>query len=128
MAGSKSNALRNSQADSLVANLDSIELKDSGGTTIAEGSGISWDAASSGSVSPSSDVTLTGNANAGSGTDATAARQYDSGASGEEISSLNVTQTGGGGDIELDNTNISDGQTVTIPASNFDITEPSSTA
>jgi len=68
MAGSKSNALRNSQADSLVANLDSIELKDSGGTTIAEGSGISWDAASSGSVSPSADITLTGNSNAGGGT------------------------------------------------------------
>jgi hypothetical protein len=128
MAGSKSNALRNSQADSLVANLDSIELKDSSGTTIAEGSGISWDAASSGSVSPSSDVTITGNSNAGSGTDAANARQYDSGASGEEINNLDVTQTGGGGDIELDNTNISDGQTVTIPAGNFDITEPSSTA
>jgi tripartite-type tricarboxylate transporter receptor subunit TctC len=128
MAGTKSNALRNSQADSLVANLDSIELKDSSGTTIAEGSGISWDAASSGSVSPSSDITLTGNSNAGGGTDATDARIYDSGASGEEINSLNVTGTGGGGDVELDNTSVADGQTVTLPQGNVSITEPSSTA
>jgi hypothetical protein len=128
MAGTKSTALRNSQADSLVSNLDSMELKDTNGNVIAEGSGISWDAASSGSVSPSSDITLTGNSNAGGGTDATDARVYDSGASGEEINSLNVTQTGGGGDIELDNSNISDGQTVTLPSGNVSITEPSSTA
>jgi hypothetical protein len=128
MAGTKSNALRNSQADSLVANLDSIELKDSGGNTIAEGSGISWNAASSGSVSPSSDITLTGNSNAGGGTNATDGRIYDSGASGEEVSSLNVTSTGGGGDIELDNVNIADGQTITLPQGNVSITEPSSTA
>jgi len=128
MAGTKSSALRNSQADSLVANLDSIELKDTNGTTIAEGSGISWNAASSGSVSPSADITLTGNANAGGGTNATDGRIYDSGASGEEINSLNVTSTGGGGDIELDNVNIADGQTVTLPSGNVSITEPSSTA
>jgi hypothetical protein len=128
MAGTKSSALRNSQADSLVSNLDSIELKDSGGTVIAEGSGISWDAASSGSVSPSADITLTGNANAGGGTNATDGRIYDSGGSGEEINSLNVSSTGGGGDIELDNVNIADGQTVTLPQGNVSITEPSSTA
>jgi len=128
MAGTKSSALRNSQADSLVANLDSIELKDSGGTVIATGSGISFNAASSGSVSPSADITLTGNANAGSGTTATSARIFDSGASGEEINSLVVSGTGGGGDVELDNTSVADGQTVTLPQGNVSITEPASTA
>lgn len=128
MAGTKSTELRSSQADSLVSNLDSMELKDTNGNTIAEGSGISWDAASSGSVSPSSDITLTGNANAGGGTDATDARVYDSGASGEEINSLTVTSTGGGGDVELDNTSVADGQTVTLPQGNVSITEPASTA
>jgi len=128
MAGTKSSALRNSQADSLVANLDSIELKDSGGTVIATASGISFNAASVGSVSPSADITLTGNANAGSGTTATSARIFDSGASGEEINSLNVTGTGGGGDVELDNTSVANGQTVTLPQGNVSITEPASTA
>lgn len=128
MAGTKSNALRNSQADSLVANLDSIELKDTNGNTIATGSGISFNAASGGSVTPSADITLTGNANAGSGTTATSARIFDSGSTGEEINSLVVSGTGGGGDVELDNTSVADGQTVTLPQGNVSITEPASTA
>ena len=124
----KNTALRNSQADSLVANLDSIELIDGGGTVIATGSGISFAAASNGEVSPSSDVSITGNASAGSGTDADSARLFDSGGSGEEINSLNVTSTvSGGGSLQLDNTNVADGQTITISASNFTITEPAST-
>ena len=123
----KNTALRNSQADSLVANLDSIELLDGSSNVIATGSGISFAAASSGEVSPSSDVTITGNANAGSGTDADSARLFDSGGSGEEINSLTVTATGSGGDVQLDNTNIADGQTITISSSNFTITEPAST-
>ena len=123
----KNTALRNSQADSLVANLDSIELLDGSGTVIATGSGISFAAASNGEVSPSSDVTITGNANAGSGTDADSARLFDSGGSGEEINSISVTSTGGGGILQLDNTNIADGQTITISSSNFTITEPAST-
>lgn len=124
----KSSALRNAQADNLVANLDSIELQDTNGNVIASGSGISFAAASGGSVSPSSDVTLTGNANAGGGTNATGGRLFDSGSTGEEINSLTVTTSGGGGDIELDNTNVADGQTITIPSGNFTITEPQSTA
>lgn len=128
MAGTKSSALRNSQADNLVANLDSMELIDGSSNVIATGSGISWASASSGSVSPSSDITLTGNTNAGSGTDAATARLYDSGASGEEINSMSVTATGGGGDVELDNVNVADGQTVTLSSGNVSITEPSSTA
>ena len=123
----KNTALRNSQADSLVANLDSIELLDGSSNVIATGSGISFAAASSGEVSPSSDVTITGNANAGSGTDADSARLFDSGGSGEEINSISVTSTGGGGILQLDNTNIADGQTITISSSNFTITEPAST-
>jgi tripartite-type tricarboxylate transporter receptor subunit TctC len=123
----KNTALRNSQADSLVANLDSIELLDGSSTVIATGSGISFAAASNGEVSPSSDVTITGNANAGSGTDTDSARLFDSGGSGEEINSLTVTATGSGGDVQLDNTNIADGQTITISSGNFTITEPAST-
>ena len=123
MAGTKSTALQNSQADSLVANLDGLELIDSSGpTTLVTYTGFSWDPASSGTTSVSS--TLSSSASS-SGT-ADEARLYDdSGASGEEISTLTVTSTGAGGDVELDNTSINSGQTVEITSA--DITEPSST-
>lgn len=125
----KSSALRNSQADSLVANLDQLELIDGASNVIATvDAAIVWAAASAGSVSPSSDINMTGNANAGGGTAAATARLYDSGATGEEITGLTVTVTGGGGDIELDNTSIADGQAITLPAGNVSITEPASTA
>jgi hypothetical protein len=171
----KSTALRNSQVENLVANLDSLELKDGSSTVIATGSGISWGSPSSGAVNPSSDISLNGNANAGGGTDAATARFYDSGASGEEIDGLNVGQDQnvstwssgssqqvgdkvsnvgrtfeatkphtagtdnepGVGDawpsvwdeihILLDNTNISDGQTINLPSNSATITEPADT-
>ena len=171
----KSTALRNSQIGNLVANLDSLELIDGSSNVIATGSGISWGTASSGSVSPSSDISLSGNANAGGGTDAATARFFDSGASGEEISGLNVGQdqnvgtwsngtsyqvgdkvSNGGRTFEateahtadssnepgvgdswpdfwdeihilLDNTNITDGQTINLPSSSATLTEPADT-
>ena len=128
MAGTKSSALRNAQAERNVQNLDSLELKDGSGTVIATSdSTFGWGAASSGSVSPSADISFTGTANAGGGTDAASARLYDSGTSGEELTGLSVTATGNGGDLQLNNTNISDGQSGTLPASNAAITEPATT-
>lgn len=125
----KSTSLRNGQANNLVANLDQLELIDGSANVIATvDAGISWSAAASGEVNPIADVNLTGNTAAGSGTDAVTGRLYDSGTSGDEISGLTVTATGGGGDIELDNTNIADGQAVTLPASQVSITEPQNTA
>lgn len=121
----KSSALRNSQADGLVANIDKIEVKDTNGNVLGTATISGWTSASSGQVDLSSDVTITGNATAGSGTDITEARLYDSGSSGEEISGLTVTQTGNGGDIELENTNLAENQDLTITS--LQITEPSST-
>lgn len=120
----KSTALRNAQADGLVANLDKIEVLDTNGTVLGTGT-VSWTSASSGEVDFSSDVDVTGNSNAGGGTDITEARVFDSGSTGEEISGITVTQTGNGGDIELPNTNIADGQTMTITS--LAITEPGTT-
>lgn len=123
MAGTKSTALRNSQADNLVANLDTMEIIDSTGpTTLVTYTGVTWNAASSGQVSLG--ATLSDSASAGGTADT--AKLYHSGASGEEITSLTVTGTGGGGDVELDNTSINSGQTVEITSGT--ITEPSSTA
>lgn len=95
MAKQVSTALRNAIADRRVQNIDALELLDSGGTTIADVTGLSWDAAGNtdnGVVYVSGTPTITGNANAGSGTDATEARYYDTGASGEELSGLVVKQ------------------------------------
>lgn len=123
----KSTAIRNSQADRLVANLDGIELLDASSNVIATGTVSGWAAASAGEVKPSADVSLTGNTAAGGGTDAATARIYDTGATGEEVSGMTVTGTGGGGDIELVNVNIADGQPITLPASDVSITEPATT-
>lgn len=120
----KSSALRNSQADDMAENLNALEIKDSSGpTVIIEFTGLSWGSASSGTVSASS---TPHSGDASNGGDADEARLYDAaGSSGEEVSGLTVTETGGGGDIELDNTNINAGQKVEITS--IDITEPSNT-
>ncbi|MCS3827436.1 alkylation response protein AidB-like acyl-CoA dehydrogenase [Salinibacter ruber] len=120
----KSTALRNSQADDMAANLNALEISDSTGpTVIIEFTGVSFGAASSGTVNATS-TPHSGSA-AASG-DADQARLYDAaGSTGEEVNGLTVTETGGGGDIELDNTNINSGQTVEITS--IDITEPSNT-
>lgn len=126
----KSTAIRNSQADRLVANLDGIELLDASSNVIATGTVSGWASATAGEVKPSSDVSLTGTAAAGTGsngTDAATARFFDTGATGEEVSGMTVTGTGGGGDIELVNTNITEGQPITLPASDVGITEPATT-
>lgn len=125
MAGTKNTDLRNAQADRLVQNLDKLELLDSGGTPIARGN-VFWASASNGEVQPSSDINLSGLSAAGNGTDAVTARFYDADGS-EEIADLTVTITGAGGDIQLINTNISDGQPVTLQKQNVTITEPANT-
>lgn len=95
MAKTVSTALRNAMADRRVQNIDALQLQDSGGTTIAEVTGLSWNSAGAtdnGVVYASGTPTITGNSNAGSGTDATEARFYDTGASGEELTGLVVGQ------------------------------------
>jgi len=88
-----SDASRNAILDRFVQNLDGIELKDTNGTVIATTTGESWNSASGGTVDVSGTPTLTGNANASTGTDATNARLYDdSGNSGEEVDGLIVGQ------------------------------------
>jgi len=87
-----SNASRNAILDRFVQNLDGIELKDSAGTVIASVTGASFNAASGGTVDVSGTPTLTGNASAATGTDATTARLFDSGASDEEVDGLIVAQ------------------------------------
>lgn len=121
----KSADLRSSQADNLVANLDRLDLEDAGGNVLATGN-VTWGSASNGAVAISATIELTGASAAGSGTAATAARLYHSGESGEEIDGLTVTGSGGGGDIELDNVSIAEGQAVTITS--LTITEPAETA
>lgn len=121
----KSTALRTSQADNLVANLDRLDLEDGSGNVLATGT-VAWDSAAAGVVGLSASIELTGAAQAGSGTNAEAARLYHSGESGEEIDGLTVTGSGGGGDIELDNVSIAEGQAVTITS--LTITEPAETA
>jgi len=120
----KSEALRNSQAEDMAANLNALEIKDSTGpTVIIEFTGVSFGSASSGTVSASS-TPHSGSASAGGNADT--ARLYDkAGSTGEEVTGLTVTETGGGGDIELDNTNINSGQQVEITS--IDITEPANT-
>lgn len=93
MAKTVSDALRTSVADTRVANIDAIELLDgANGTVIASTTGVGWNAASGGSVSVSGTPTLDGNASAGAGTQATHARLYHTGASGDELDNLIVDQ------------------------------------
>jgi len=93
MAKTISDALRNSILDTAVANLDGLELIDTNGNVIALATGFSWDTASGGTVDVSGTPTATGNANAGTGTDATNARLYDDSTStGEEVDNLIVAQ------------------------------------
>jgi len=119
----KSTALRNSQADSLVANLVTLEVLDANSNVIGSGSISGWTTASSGEVDFDSDVSVTGNSNAGDGADIAEARLV--GSTSEELTGITVTQTGGGGDIEVENTNITDGQTLTVTS--LAITEPAET-
>ena len=126
---SKSTPLRNSQATALTANLDKVRLKDDQGTVIAEGTISGWGSPNAGVIKPSADLTITGVTAAGTGTDAATLDVYDSASSGHEISGLTVanTQTGGA-DVLLENTNIADGQSITVPQADFAITENANTA
>lgn len=91
MPGTLTTALRNPLADRRVQNLNAVEIKDSGGTVIARGTGISWNAASGGEVTVSGTPTVTGLSAAGSGTQMATARFYDdAGSSGEEIDGMTV--------------------------------------
>ena len=120
----KTEALRNSQAEDMVENLNALEIEDSSdGTVIIEFTGVSFGSASSGTVSASS---TPHNGDASGGGDADTARLYDAaGSSGEEVTGLTVGETGSGSDIELDNTNINSGQQVEITS--IDVTEPADT-
>tara|TARA_R110000868_G_scaffold221021_1_gene472472 strand:- start:319 stop:735 length:417 start_codon:yes stop_codon:yes gene_type:complete len=70
-------------------------------------------AASAGSKALSGSWTMTGDAGAGSGTNAGYFRVWDSGVATTHIQGT-VTITGDGGDMTLDNPNIASGQTVSV--------------
>jgi len=108
-------ALRNSQADDLVANLDKLEVLDGSGTTLVTFT-LAWNGASSGTTDVSG-LPITESAAAG-GT-ASTARLYDSGSSGQELSGMSVTQSGG--DVTIDNTSITAGQDVELQSLDFTI-------
>ena len=89
-------------------------LATSPGTVLAEGTLPSdWMAASSsGAKAKSGSWTLTGQAGAGAGTNATFYRIYNSG--GTVMEQGSVTATGGGGDATMDNVSVANTQTITV--------------
>lgn len=105
-------AMRNTVADG------TIELLSGGGTVLA----IIGLSASGGTIAGSSNVAwtpeldaggvTTGLPAAGSATNAASARIKTAGGTVEET--LTLTQTGGGGDVQVDNLSISSGQVVKI--------------
>jgi len=110
-------ALRNSQADDLVANLDKLEVLDGTGTTLVTFT-LTWNGASSGTTDVSG---LPITASAAAGGTASTARLYDSGSSGEELGSLSVGTSGT--EVIIDNTSITAGQDVDLQT--LDYTAPS---
>lgn len=87
----------------------------SGNTLLAEGTLPSdWmAAASSGSKAKSGTWTLTGQSGASTGTNAVFFRIYASDGTTSKIQG-DVTATGGGGDLTMDNINVANAQTVTV--------------
>lgn len=111
-----STSLRNALAD-LYGNLDRLEIIDTDGTTVLATITVAFGGASSGQVS---DDPASVNAVA-SGT-AAEARLYSNASPTDEITGLTVSATGGGGDVELDNTSIANGQAIDM--SSITITQP----
>jgi len=107
--------LRNSIADDLVANFDRLEVLDGSSNTLVTYT-ISWNAASAGNTGVSG---LPITESASNGGDAATARLYDSGSSGQELSGMSVTQSGG--DVTIDNTSITAGQDVELQSLDFTI-------
>lgn len=109
-----SSALRNSQADDLVAELDKLEILD-GSSNVLVSFSISWNAASSGQTTVSG-LPITSTASAG-GT-ASEARLVDSGGeTTEEITSLSVGTSGA--EVTIDNTSINSGQDVELQSLSY---------
>lgn len=110
-------AMRNTVADGTIEILSAsnqvlaiIGLSASGGT-IAGSSSVTW------TLELDSGGTTTGLSAAGVGTVANSARIKSAGGTVEET--LTVSLTGGSGDLQMVNTSVSSGQTVTITSASF---------
>lgn len=114
--------LVNSIAADAVANLDRLEILD-GVTTLVTFT-ITWAAGAAGvQAVQSTPVAST----AAAGGTADGARLYNNAASpDEQVTGLTVTASGGGGDVTIDNTSISNGQTVNLTS--LSITMPTTLA
>lgn len=112
--------IQNALAARAVQNFDRLEILE--GATVIATFDITWGAGSDG-VQEVQSTPVETTASDGTSTGVDGARLYDSGASGEELTGLTVTGTGGGGDVEIDNTSVSNGQTVNLTA--LSITMPS---
>jgi hypothetical protein len=112
--GTVSTALRNSQADDKVANIDVIDIIDSDGVTVLVTYSVTWGAAASGTADVSGTPTDATASN--SGTAATAVFR-DSGATGEEITGITVATSGA--PVTIDNTSITAGQTIQLTSASY---------
>jgi hypothetical protein len=109
---SASSALRNSQADDLVANLGTLEILDSSSNVLVSFS-VSFNSATSGQVTASG-LPQTSTAS----TTGTAADARLVGATQEEITGL-VVGTASGDDVTIDNTSINSGQDVELQSLSY---------
>jgi hypothetical protein len=113
-----SSALRNSQADDLVSELDQLEVLD-GSQNVLVTFSLSWNAASSGQTDVSG---LPKTSSASNGGTASEARLVDSGSeTSEELTGLSVGTSGT--EVIIGNTSITAGQDVELQT--LDYTAPS---
>lgn len=105
-------ALRNSIAADAIANLNTLEVLHSDGTTVLVTFTITWGAGAAGVQEVQSTPVEATAAAAGTATTARIRKSDDT--PDERITGLTVTASGGGGDVEIDNTSISNGQTVNL--------------
>lgn len=105
--------LRNETAN-VIGSLDKLEILE--GSTVLATVDVSFGAPSSGQITNDPAAV-----NAVASGTADGARLYDSTDANREITGLTVTTTGGGGDIELDNTSIASGQSIDMSAISYTV-------
>ena len=106
-----SSALRNSQADDLVANLSTLDVLD-GSNNVLVSFSVSFNAASSGQTTAAS-LPKTSTATAGG----TASTARLTGSTSEEITGLSVGTSGS--EVIIDNTSINSGQDVELQSLSY---------
>ena len=104
-------ALRNSQADDLVGNLDTLDVLDGSGTVLVSYS-LTWDAAAAGETSVSGLPIIEQASNGG---DAAEARL--TGSTSEEITGLTVGESGA--QVVIDNATVTSSQDVELQSLSY---------